>query len=138
MEISMWDLKDVKFIYKRSSLRSSGIHNTENILTALLTAHIYGVEQAITEDVLKTSRGSLTELSIYDHRWITFYNDSKATNVDAARRALESIDGNIVLIAGGKDKGGSYHAITDVADKIRALIVIGEAQEKIVHELGAT
>jgi UDP-N-acetylmuramoylalanine--D-glutamate ligase len=126
-----------EFIYKRELSPLIGIHNTENILTALLTAHIYGIEQAITEDVLKTFRGLPHRVEhIRTINGITFYNDSKATNVDAAKRALESIDGNIVLIAGGKDKGGSYHAITEVADKIRALVIIGEAQEKIVHELG--
>jgi UDP-N-acetylmuramoylalanine--D-glutamate ligase len=126
-----------EFIYKRELSPLIGIHNTENILTALLTAHIYGIEQAITEDVLKTFRGLPHRVEhIRTINGITFYNDSKATNVDAAKRALESIDGDIVLIAGGKDKGGSYHAITEVADKIRALVVIGEAQEKIVHELG--
>ena len=126
-----------EFIYKRELSPLIGIHNTENILTALLTAHIYGIEQAITEDVLKTFRGLPHRVEhIRTINGITFYNDSKATNVDAAKRALESIDGNIVLIAGGKDKGGSYHAIAEVADKIRALVVIGEAQEKIVQELG--
>jgi UDP-N-acetylmuramoylalanine--D-glutamate ligase len=126
-----------EFIYKRELSPLIGIHNTENILTALLTAHIYGIEQAITEDVLKTFKGLPHRVEhIRTIDGITFYNDSKATNVDAAKRALESIDGTIVLIAGGKDKGGSYHAITEVADKIRTLIVIGEARKKIVHELG--
>jgi UDP-N-acetylmuramoylalanine--D-glutamate ligase len=127
-----------EFIYKRELSPLIGIHNTENILTALLTAHIYGIEQAITEDVLKTFKGLPHRVEyIRTIDGITFCNDSKATNVDAAKRALESIDGSIVLIAGGKDKGGSYRAITGVADKIRALIVIGEAQERIVHELGS-
>jgi UDP-N-acetylmuramoylalanine--D-glutamate ligase len=126
-----------EFVYKRELSPLIGIHNTENVLTALLTAHIYGIEQAITEDVLKTFKGLPHRVEyIRTIDGITFYNDSKATNVDAAKRALESIDGSIVLIAGGKDKGGSYRAITKVADKIRALIVIGEAQERIVHELG--
>jgi UDP-N-acetylmuramoylalanine--D-glutamate ligase len=126
-----------EFIYKRELSPLLGVHNTENILTALLTAHICGIEQAITEDALKTFKGLPHRIErIRTIDGITFYNDSKATNVDAAKRALENIDGNVVLIAGGKDKGGSYHAITEVADKIRALIVIGEAQGKIVHELG--
>jgi UDP-N-acetylmuramoylalanine--D-glutamate ligase len=126
-----------EFIYKRELSPLIGTHNTENILTALLTAHIYGIDQAITEDVLKTFKGLPHRVEhIRTINGITFYNDSKATNVGAAKRALESIDGTIVLIAGGKDKGGSYHTITEVADKIRAVIVIGEAQEKILHELG--
>jgi UDP-N-acetylmuramoylalanine--D-glutamate ligase len=126
-----------EIIYKRELSPLVGAHNTENILTALLTAHIYGIEQEITEVALKTFKGLPHRVEhIRTIDGITFYNDSKATNVDAARRAIENIDGNVVLIAGGKDKGGSYHAITEVADRMRALIVIGEARERIVHELG--
>jgi UDP-N-acetylmuramoylalanine--D-glutamate ligase len=67
---------------------------------------------------------------------VRFINDSKATNVDAAKRALESMDTKVILIAGGKDKGGSYRAIIEFMDKIKALILIGEAKEKIMGELG--
>jgi UDP-N-acetylmuramoylalanine--D-glutamate ligase len=67
---------------------------------------------------------------------ILFYNDSKATNVDSTKRALESVDGRVVLIAGGKDKGGSYKVIADQMKKVRALILIGEAKERINAELG--
>ncbi|MCK7478071.1 MAG: hypothetical protein M0C28_12100 [Candidatus Moduliflexus flocculans] len=50
---------------------------------------------------------------------ILFYNDSKATNVDSTKRALESVDGKVVLIAGGKDKGGSYKVIADQMSKVQ-------------------
>ncbi len=126
-----------EFTYKRELSPLVGVHNTENILTAILTAHIYGIEKEITEDVLKTFKGLPHRVEyIRTVDGIAFYNDSKATNVDATKRALESIDGNIVLIAGGKDKGGSYKAITEFAEKLRSLILIGEAQDKIFHELG--
>ena len=127
-----------EFIYKRELSPLIGIHNTENILTALLTAHIYGIEKQVAEDVLKTFKGLSHRVEyVRTINGVGFYNDSKATNVDATKRALESMDGHIVLIAGGKDKGGSYKAITGVAKKVKALIAIGEAKEKIIKELGS-
>ena len=132
-------LRGHEFIYKRDISPLIGIHNTENILTALLTAHIYNIEQAVIEDVLKGFNGLPHRVEhIRTLEDVKFYNDSKATNVDATKRALESMDGRIVLIAGGKDKGGSYHAITEVAGKVKALIVIGEAKERIISELGSS
>ena len=68
-------------------------------------------------------------------RGVSFYNDSKATNVDATKRALEGMPGGVVLIAGGRDKGGSYAVIREEAGKIKALIVLGEARDRIAAEL---
>jgi len=130
-------LEGHEHVYRRELSPLIGAHNTENILTALLTAHIYGIDKAITEDVLRTFKGLPHRVEyVRTVGGIAFYNDSKATNVDAAKRAIETIENPVVLIAGGKDKGGSYQAIAEVADKIRALVVIGEAKEKIIHELG--
>lgn len=130
-------LEGHEYVYRRELSPLMGAHNTENILTALLTAHIYGIDKAITEDVLRTFKGLPHRVEyVRTVGGIAFYNDSKATNVDAAKRAIETTENPVVLIAGGKDKGGSYQAIAEVADKIRALVVIGEAKEKIIHELG--
>ena len=115
----------------------AGIHNTENILSAILTARIYGIGTNIIEDTLRNFRGLAHRVEfVRTVRGITFYNDSKATNVDATKRALEGMGCNTVLIAGGKDKGGSYRVIREEAQKIRALVAIGEAKEKIASELG--
>lgn len=130
-------LRGHEYIYKRDISPLIGIHNTENILTALLTAHIYNIEQAVIEEALREFNGLSHRVEhVRTIEGVRFFNDSKATNVDATKRALESMDGKIVLIAGGKDKGGSYDAITEVAGKVKALIVIGEAKEKIIGELG--
>ncbi len=125
-------------VYRRSISPLVGIHNTENILSVLLTAHIYGIGRDVIEDVLAHFKGLAhrTEF-IKTVGGVLYYNDSKATNVDAAKRALESMDGRIILIAGGKDKGGSYEAIRQVSSKLKAMIVIGEAKERIVGELGS-
>jgi len=126
-----------EFIYKRDLSLLVGIHNTENILAALLISHLNNIDQGIAEEALRNFKG-------LDHRvelvrklnGITFYNDSKATNVDATRRALESIGQNVILIAGGKDKGGSYKVIADIIDRVKVMVLFGEAKKRIYEELG--
>ncbi|MEI6152823.1 MAG: UDP-N-acetylmuramoyl-L-alanine--D-glutamate ligase [Deltaproteobacteria bacterium] len=126
-----------EFVYKRALSPLIGIHNTENILSALLVSHIYGIEQQVVEEVLRNFKGLAHRVEpIRELNGVRFYNDSKATNVDATRRALESIEGKVILIAGGKDKGGSYTVIADLMDKVKGMILIGEAKERISDELG--
>ncbi|MCX5808917.1 MAG: UDP-N-acetylmuramoyl-L-alanine--D-glutamate ligase [Proteobacteria bacterium] len=126
-----------EFVYKRALSPLIGIHNTENILSALLVSHIYGIEQQVVEEVLRNFKGLAHRVEpIRELNGVRFYNDSKATNVDATRRALESIEGKVILIAGGKDKGGSYKVIADLMDKVKSMILIGEAKERISDELG--
>ena len=68
---------------------------------------------------------------------VRFYNDSKATNVDAACKALEAFDGNVWVILGGKDKGSDYAVLRDlVRRKARAVLLIGAAADKIASQLG--
>jgi UDP-N-acetylmuramoylalanine--D-glutamate ligase len=130
-------IRDREFLYKRDISRLVGVHNTENLLAALLTAHVHDVEREIIEAVVRDFKGLAHRVELVrDLDGVTFYNDSKATNVDATKRALESMDSKVVLIAGGKDKGGSYRAIAGLAGKVRAMVLIGEAKERIAAELG--
>ena len=112
-------------------------HNTENIRGASRRP-LYGIDQATVTSVLGEFKGLPHRVELVrELKGVRYYNDSKATNVDATKRALENIEGNVILIAGGKDKGGSYRAIAEVTHKIKVLIVIGEAQDKITGELGS-
>ena len=113
-----------------------GVHNTENILAAILAARIHGIDDTIIEDGLRTFRGLPHRVEfVRSVRDVSFYNDSKATNVDATVRALEGFDRNVILIAGGKDKGGSYQAMREMSSRIKALVLIGEAKDRIAAEL---
>ena len=68
---------------------------------------------------------------------VTYYDDSKATNVDAVIRALGSFSSPVILIMGGRDKGGSYQELRDlIARYVKHLIVMGEAGETIEVALG--
>ncbi|MDR2019111.1 MAG: UDP-N-acetylmuramoyl-L-alanine--D-glutamate ligase [Syntrophobacterales bacterium] len=129
-------IKGEEFLYKRALSRLVGIHNTENILAALIVAHAHNIEQDAVEEVVSGFTGLAHRVEpVRTLKGITFYNDSKATNVDAAKRAIESMDSNVILIAGGKDKGGSYQTVAGLMGKIKAMILIGEAKEKIAEEL---
>ncbi len=122
--------------YERILSPLVGIHNTENLLVALLVAHIYEIDNNCIQEVIKDFKGLPHRIeAVRRINNVLFYNDSKATNVDSTKRALESVDGTVVLIAGGKDKGGSYKVIADQMKKVRALILIGEAKERINDEL---
>lgn len=106
-----------------------GVHNLENTVCACLTASLAGVEK-------ETIRAAVRGFKPLCHRFetvgrsggIEYINDSKATNIDAAKRALESISRPVVLIAGGIDKGGDYGSVADIVrQRVRAIVAIGEA-----------
>ncbi len=130
-------LNNIEQIYERSISPLMGIHNTENLLAVLLIAHLAGIEKDTIEGVLRNFKGLPHRVEfVREINGVRFINDSKATNVDATKRALESIEGDIVLIAGGKDKGGSYKVVEDVLKKVKAVVLIGEAKARISYELG--
>ena len=70
-------------------------------------------------------------------RGVEYYNDSKATNVDATIKALESFPGNVHLILGGKDKGSDYTVLSDLLrQRVKSVYTIGAAAEKIQSQIG--
>jgi UDP-N-acetylmuramoylalanine--D-glutamate ligase len=93
-------------------------------------------------------RGAVQRFQAVEHRLeyvatirgVEYYNDSKATNVDATIKALESFPGNIHLILGGKDKGSDYTLLNDLLrQRVKRVYTIGAAAEKIEsHIKGAT
>jgi len=67
---------------------------------------------------------------------IAFYNDSKATNIGAVYKSLESFPGNIILLLGGRDKGGDFTRLRElIRERVKLILVIGEAKEKIMATL---
>jgi UDP-N-acetylmuramoylalanine--D-glutamate ligase len=114
-----------------------GAHNVENVLAAVCAARLGGVSA-------ESIRASVAGFKAVEHRLefvatvrgVAFYNDSKATNVDATKKALEAFPGGVHLILGGKDKNSDY---TELADLLRARVktvyTIGSAAEKIERHL---
>ncbi|MFW6081691.1 MAG: UDP-N-acetylmuramoyl-L-alanine--D-glutamate ligase [Desulfosalsimonas sp.] len=115
-----------------------GLHNLENTAAAALAALAAGAN-------LKGVSEGLRDFEPDPHRmqWVAcvggvnYYDDSKATNVDAAARAVEAMDQPVVLILGGRDKGGGYRRLSGVIRRhVRALVLMGESADTIYDELG--
>ena len=115
-----------------------GRHNLENAAAAALAALAVGGNLEAIQSVLNDFQGlshRLEFITTVDD--INFFNDSKATNVDAVARALETFNQPIVLIMGGLDKGGNFPALKELVHKhAKKLIVLGEARDKIRSALG--
>nr|WP_319392981.1 UDP-N-acetylmuramoyl-L-alanine--D-glutamate ligase [uncultured Desulfobacter sp.] len=112
-----------------------GIHNLENVAAAALAALSCGADMA-------GIRQALNEFILSDHRiafvreidGVRFYNDSKATNVDAVLRALESFESGIILILGGREKGLDFAPlIPEVNARAKAVIGMGEAADHVME-----
>ncbi|WP_277057430.1 UDP-N-acetylmuramoyl-L-alanine--D-glutamate ligase [Trichlorobacter lovleyi] len=120
-----------------AGFRLQGVHNLENIMAALACCLLLGCQR-------ETSLELLNRFEALHHRMefvrevadVRYFEDSKATNVGSVAKALESFE-NITLIAGGKDKGGSYAPLAElVQQRVRHLVLIGEAAERMQQELG--
>ena len=122
-----------RIVIEGKDMPIKGIHNMENVACAILVSRIMGVEDRYLREGVMNFKGLSHRFEkVAELDGIEFIDDSKATNIDATRRALESVDRKVVLIAGGRDKGGDYGAIFDlVKEKVKAMVVIGEASEKI-------
>jgi len=117
-----------------------GAHNIENAMASLLVADLCGVPMPKAAQGLRLFRGLPHRLErVRDLRGVTWYNDSKATNIGAALRSLESFPGRrIVLILGGRDKGGDFKALAPlVRERVAHLVLMGEARSSIASQLGA-
>jgi len=107
----------------------SGEHNLSNALAATAAAAALGISVgAISKGLQEFSGVEHRQEYVKEIRGITCINDAKATNLNALKTALEACDGKLVLIAGGRDKGGDLQELQSlVADRVAAMVVIGEA-----------
>ncbi|MFJ5713404.1 UDP-N-acetylmuramoyl-L-alanine--D-glutamate ligase [Neobacillus sp. NPDC093127] len=109
-----------------------GVHNLENILSAMAAAKLSGVENSAIQEVLQTFTGVKHRL-----QYVTavngrkFYNDSKATNILAAINALAAFEAPIILLAGGLDRGNEFDELLPYLKNVKALITFGETAPKI-------
>lgn len=117
-----------------------GSHNIENILAATAVAYVAGVNPKDIEKVISRYRGVEHRIEfVKTVNGTDYYNDSKSTNIDSTRVALESFDKNVLIIMGGRDKGFPYLPLRNlVKDKVKAIFLIGEASNKIRKDLNRT
>lgn len=122
-------------ILRREDALLRGPHNTENLCAASAAALAVGLEPKAIASALREFRGLPHRLALVaEIDGVRYVNDSKATNVDAMRRALESFDAPITLIAGGRDKDGDFASVEAlVSERVRHAVLIGEAAATIEH-----
>ncbi|HEX6503272.1 MAG TPA: UDP-N-acetylmuramoyl-L-alanine--D-glutamate ligase [Terriglobales bacterium] len=127
------DQKAVREIMPVSEIPLKGSHNLENVLAAVSAGVLMGCDP-------ERIRGAVRAFKAVEHRLeyvatirgVEYFNDSKATNVDATIKALESFPANIHLILGGKDKGSDYTVLNDLLKKrVKKVYTIGAAAAKI-------
>ncbi len=124
-------------VLSRSDIQLKGDHNLENVLAAVCMTMVAGCTPQQVRQAVKEFRAVEHRLELVATvNGVTFYNDSKATNVDATIKALESFPGNIHLILGGKDKGGSYAVLGPLLrEKVKNTYLIGAAADKIAAQV---
>lgn len=124
--------------YSISNMKMRGTHSVENIMAALLVAREHGAKHDAIQKVIDSFTGMAHRLEyVRKVGGVLFFNDSKATNVQAVRRALEAFEENVILIMGGKDTNLTYTPIAQsIRRKVKNLILIGEAKERINRDIG--
>ncbi len=128
--------KEEDYSLAKASLK--GIHNVENMMAAITAARISGCSKKVIETVLCRFEGLEHRVEfVREIEGVRFYNDSKGTNVGSVVKSLQSFSEPIVLIAGGKDKNGDLTPLKElIRGRVKQLILIGEAKERMGRELG--
>lgn len=130
-----------KVLLQRNEMKLRGLHNVENVLAALAAGLACGAAPDSMRETLKSFEPVEHRLEfVSELNGVQFYNDSKATSVDATLKALEAFadePGKIIVILGGRGKKAPYLPLAPlVREKVRKLILIGEDAQTIAGELG--
>ena len=131
--------KRKKDTYQRSQIGLQGGHNALNVAAAIAAVAPFDLDDLLIEEVIEGFRGLPHRMVLVRTRaGVRWYDDSKGTNVGAAVTAVRGvIEERVVLIAGGRDKGGSYEPlVAALSEKGRAAVLIGEAASLIRDALG--
>lgn len=127
-------------VLRREEVPLPGAHNLENVLAAIAAARIAGAGAKAIADGVRSFAGVEHRLEfVREINGVRYYNDSKATNVDATLKALDAFPGRILIILGGKDKGSDYTALqTPLREKAILALLIGAAAEKIESQISGS
>ncbi len=115
----------------------AGAHNVENVLAAVAAARLAGAEPSAIAKGVRSFAGVEHRLEfVVEIGGVRYYNDSKATNVDATLKALDAFPGRILIVLGGKDKGSDYTVLQrPLREKAILALLIGAAAEKIERQI---
>jgi UDP-N-acetylmuramoylalanine--D-glutamate ligase len=131
------DAKGQREIMLTSEIPLKGGHNVENVLAAVCVGAVMGCDPGSIAKAVRDFKAVEHRLEyVATIRGVEYYNDSKATNVDATIKALESFPANIHLILGGKDKDSDYSQLNDLLrQRVKRVYTIGSAAEKIESQI---
>lgn len=118
--------------YPRAKIALQGGHNALNVAAALAAVRPFEIDPGVVGEVLAGFRGLPHRMAfVRERRGVRFYDDSKGTNVGAAVTAVRGVrEEKVVLVAGGRDKGGSYAPLVDaLRARGRAAVLVGEAKD---------
>jgi UDP-N-acetylmuramoylalanine--D-glutamate ligase len=120
-----------------SEIPLKGAHNLENVLAAVCAGALMGCAPEKIRQAVRDFKAVEHRLEfVATIRGVDYYNDSKATNVDATIKALESFPSNIHLILGGKDKGSDYSVLNELLrQRVKRVYTIGAAAGKIESQI---
>jgi UDP-N-acetylmuramoylalanine--D-glutamate ligase len=127
-------------LLERKEIGLRGNHNLENVLAAAAAAKLAGAPPSAIAEGVRTFAGVEHRIEyVATISGVDYFNDSKATNVDATLKALDAFPGNVLLILGGKDKGGDYSILREpLRSHVRMALLIGAAANKIEQEIGGS
>jgi UDP-N-acetylmuramoylalanine--D-glutamate ligase len=133
------DAKGQREIMLAAEIPLKGVHNVENTLAAICAGALTGCEPERIRQAVQNFKAVEHRLEyVATIRGVEYYNDSKATNVDATIKALESFPANIHLILGGKDKDSDYSLLNDLLkQRVKRVYTIGSAADKIESQIKA-
>ena len=120
-----------------SDMHMVGIHNQANALAALAAGELLGLEMSAMLQVIGEFPGLAHRMQFVARKGaVDYINDSKATNVAAAVASIQSVDGSLVLVAGGEAKGGDFSELAAALEgKLRAAVLIGTDAEAIADAI---
>lgn len=125
--------------YPVSDIRLKGLHNIENVMAVIAASRISGIGRDEILATLKRFEGLSHRMEfVRERNGVQYIDDSKGTNIGSLMMALRGLKGPVILIAGGVDKGGDYRVLGPlVKEKVKLMVLIGEARFKIKDALGA-
>ena len=137
MRIKFFGRGELESTFDLSASRLKGLHNLENLSCAVACAKAIGIADAPIQKTIESFQGLPHRIEwVRQLDGVDYYDDSKATNVGAVVMSLASFDQDVVLIMGGRDKGGDYKPLIPLLKhKAKAIVVMGEAKDLIQSSL---
>lgn len=129
----------VDAVYEPERFRLKGVHNIENAMASIAACEIAGCGRDAIQKAMEEFHGLPHRVEfVAEIGGVSYYNDSKGTNIGATMSALAGFEGNVILLAGGKDKGGDYSVMAHlIQEKVKGMILFGEARDKINQSIGS-